>query len=133
METKNYKNLITGTLAAAATLLITSIVYYNLVEGAPFTASALVNYLLSALVVSFAISYLCWKSKKTTKSHLVTALVVGILVSVIILSLPGLLSYEGDEVIVCCQGDKCWVLVLQIMFAASAAAATGKTGSGGDD
>jgi hypothetical protein len=135
MEPKNYKALWMGTLAAALTLFVTSYLYYNVIRDIPVETSGLMYKIIYTLIFSFALSYLCWKSKRTTKSHWVTGLVIGLLVSVLILVASRLVYFDSNETIICCQGTNCWIWALQIMMAsmAAVAASDGRTGGGSDD
>ena len=133
METKNYKDLFVGTLVAAATLMLTGFLYYNVIKDTPVVASSWGYKVLYTLVVAFALSYLCWKTKRVRKSHILTGVLIGLVVSILILAVSRLIFFNSNETIICCQGDDCWILVFQIMFATAMASATGKTGSGGDD
>ena len=131
METKNYKSLFVGAIIAAAVLLLTSYLYYNVMKGLPVESSAWGYKILYALVFAFALSYLCWKTKRTTTSPLVTKLLIGLIVSILILAISRLLNFESNETIICCNGESCWILALQVMMAT--ASIPGKTGEGGDD
>jgi multisubunit Na+/H+ antiporter MnhB subunit len=132
METNNYKNLFVGTLAAALTLLLTGYLYYNVMNHMPSPSWGYT--ILYTLVVSFALSYLCMKSKITKKSRFVGGLILGLILSVLILAASRLLYFYSNETIICCQGDVCWILGLQILAATAVASASiGDKGSGGDD
>ena len=135
METKNYRSLWMGTLAAALTLLVTSYLFNNVMNDNEIRSADWMYKIIYTLIFSFALSYLCWKTKRTTRSHWVTGLIVGLLVSVLILVASRLVYFESNQTIICCQGTHCWVWALQIMMASMAivAAGDGKTGGGSDD
>jgi hypothetical protein len=133
METKNYRSLWMGTMTAAAILLLTSYLYYNLMNDLPVNSADWLYKVLYSIVLGFALSYLCWKTKRIGRSHLLTGMMIGLLVSIIILGASRLIYLNSNETIICCQGSYCWVWVVQIMLATSAVAATGKTGGGSDD
>ena len=135
METKNYRHLWMGTLAAALTFLVTSYLYYNVVNDIQLDSSGWVYKILYTLVLSFVISYLCWKTKRIGGSHWLTGFVIGLLSGILIITAGRLMSFQSNEVIICCQGGDCWIWGVQTMMAAMAAVAAsdGKTGGGSDD
>ena len=135
MERKNYKHLWMGTLVAALTYLITGYLYYNVMNDVEAHGSDWMYKILYTLIFSFALSYLCWKTKRTGKSHYFTGILIGFLVSVLILVASRLVYFQNNEAIICCRGLDCWIWVIQTMMAAAfiVAASDGKTGGGGDD
>ena len=135
METKNYRHLWMGTLAAALILLITSYLYYNVVSDVQLNSSDWLYKILYSLVLGFIISYLCWKAKRIGGSHWLTGFVIGLLSGMLIIVAGRLVSFQSNGVIICCDGSDCWIwIVMTIMGAMAAVAASdGKTGGGSDD
>ena len=135
METKNYRHLWTGTLAAALTLLVTSYLYYNIVNDIPSDSAGWIYKILYSIIFGFGISYLCWKSKRIARSHWLTGFVIGMVVGILIVVAGRLVAFNNNGIIICCQGSDCWIWLLQAMMAAMAAVAAsdGKTGGGSDD
>ena len=135
METKNYRHLWMGTLAAALVLLATSYLYYNVVNDVQLDSSGWIYKILYTLVLAFVISYFCWKTKRIGGSHWLTGFVIGMLSGILIIVAGRLVSFQNNGVIICCQGSDCWIWLVQMMMAAMAvvAASDGKTGGGSDD
>ena len=135
MERKNYKHLWMGTLVAALTFLITGYLYYNIMNDVQANSSDWVYKIIYTLIFSFGLSYLCWKTKRIGKSHYLTGIVIGLVVSGMILVASRLVYFQNNEAIVCCQGLHCWIWMLQSMLAGAfiVAASDGKTGGGSDD
>ena len=135
METKNYRHLWMGTLAAALTLLLTSYVYYNIVNEATADSSDWVYKILYTFIFAFALSYLCWKTKRIGRSHWLTGFIIGMLAGIMILVATRLVYFQDSGAIICCQGGDCWIWMAQTIMAAMAvvAASEGKTGGGSDD
>src|SRR5688500_5120347 len=135
MQRKNYKHLWMGTLVAALTFLVTSYLYYNVMNDVQADSADWMYKILYTIIFSFGLSYLCWKTKRLGKSHYLTGLVIGLVVSVMILVASRIVYFQYNETIICCQGLDCWIWVLQTMMASAfiVAASDGKTGGGSDD
>ncbi len=133
MRTKNYKSLWMGTLVGTLAILITSYLYYNVINDTPVESSGWAYKILYTVIFSFGLSYLLWETSLIGKSHLVTGLVIGLVVSALILVAGRLAYLYSNEEIICCRGNDCWVVVIVVMFATMAMAVTGRTGGGSDD
>ncbi len=133
MEMRNYRSLWMGTLFAFLTLLITSYIYYNVINNIPVDNSGWVFRILFTLFFSFALSYLFWRTTLIRNSPLLTGIVIGTLASILIVSASQMMFLHSNETIICCQGNHCWVWVGQTILAAAMMSLTGRTGGGSDD
>ena len=129
----NYRKLLMYTLVATVTLLITSYLYYNIIIDTPADNSGWVYKILYTVVFAFALSYLFWKTRRIGDSIYIKGLVVGIMVSLLILAATRLVYLNSNETIICCQGNHCWVWIVQTLMATAMMAFTGRTQGGDDD
>ena len=129
----NYRKLWMYTLVATVTLLITSYLYYNIISDTPADNSGWVYKILYTVVFAFALSYLFWKTRRIGDSIYIKGLVVGLMVSLLILAATRLVYLNSNETIICCQGNHCWVWIVQTLLATAMMAFTGRTQGGDDD
>lgn len=135
-------NLLTGTVISILVLLLTSYVYYDVMNDTPSSGSVWGPRILYSILYALAFSYIYIKSTSISSSKILRGFVVGFVAGVLVISGTMLIYLRSNPAPVFSPGAEGYFIILQnVMMGVVMGITTrqdpcvedGKTGSGGDD